>query len=98
MKWASAVSDALSLDQAVQAACEGVCAGLDGDQADLAFVFVSAHHADRFLDVPALIGPRLRVGLLTGCSGGGVIGAGREIENRPGFSITAAVLPGVQAR
>ena len=30
-----------------------------------------------------------------GCSGGGVIGAGREVEHRPGFAMTAAHLPDV---
>jgi small ligand-binding sensory domain FIST len=96
MKWASSASDASSLDDAVQAACDGVRSGLGGDEADLAFVFVSAHHSERFLDVPGLIERYLRIGLLTGCSGGGVIGAGREIENRPGLSITAATLPSVK--
>jgi small ligand-binding sensory domain FIST len=95
MKWASGASDASSLEEAVRTACDGVRSGLGGDAADLAFVFVSAHHADRFLEVPSLVDRSLRVGLVTGCSAGGVIGAGHEIENRPGLSVTAATLPGV---
>ena len=34
-------------------------------------------------------------GLLLGCSAGGVIGGGRELEEQPGLSLTAAALPGV---
>ena len=30
-----------------------------------------------------------------GCSGGGIIGAGMEVEQRPALSVTAATLPGV---
>jgi small ligand-binding sensory domain FIST len=33
--------------------------------------------------------------VLIGCTAGGVIGGGREIEQRPGLSLTAASLPGV---
>jgi small ligand-binding sensory domain FIST len=33
---------------------------------------------------------------VVGCSAGGIIGAGREVEERPALSITAARLPGVQ--
>ena len=35
-------------------------------------------------------------GVLIGCSGGGVIGDGREVEHRPGLAMTAAALPGVE--
>ena len=35
------------------------------------------------------------VGMLLGCSGGGIIGGGKEIEQKPAFSLTAAHLPGV---
>ncbi|MGH7821143.1 MAG: FIST signal transduction protein, partial [Candidatus Binatia bacterium] len=34
--------------------------------------------------------------LLIGCSAGGVIGGGHEVEGAPGLSITAALLPGVR--
>jgi len=60
--------------------------------------FVSPHHAAGFAHVPALIAAELGSGLLIGCSAGGVIGGGKEIEQRPGFSLTAATLPGVTVR
>ena len=34
--------------------------------------------------------------MLFGCSAGGVIGGGREVENRAGISLTVAHLPGVE--
>jgi small ligand-binding sensory domain FIST len=98
MKWASSASDAASLDEAMETVSGAVGSGLGGDSADLAFVFVSPHHAERFIEIPSLIARRLQAGLVIGCSGGGVIGAGHEIENRPGLSITAARLPGVDIR
>jgi len=63
---------------------------------DLIVAFASEHYADEFDRIPDLIQAHLPAGLLIGCSAGGVIGGGREIEQRPGFSLTAAVLPGVE--
>jgi small ligand-binding sensory domain FIST len=71
---------------------------LDGAAPDLTIAFVSAHHAAGFDRVPALLGAELGSGLLIGCSAGGVIGGGKEIEQRPGVSLTAATLPGVTVR
>jgi len=48
--------------------------------------------------VPGLVRATLGGGLLLGCSAGGVIGGGSEVEERPAFSLTAAVLPGVDIR
>ena len=96
MKWSSAISDSPSLDEAVSA-CAGIVQGeLDGQTPDLTVAFVSAHHAASYQALPDLVGRHLGVTLLVGCSAGGVIGAGKEIEERPGFSLTAASLPDVQ--
>lgn len=98
MRWASAVSDQFSLGQAAIEACGKVSAGLHGDPPDLAIVFVSAHHSPEFDDVAHLVYQALRPKVLIGCSGGGVIGGGAEVEDRTGFSVTAATLPGVDIR
>ncbi|HSP95747.1 MAG TPA: FIST N-terminal domain-containing protein [Candidatus Dormibacteraeota bacterium] len=95
MKWASAGSDEARLDQAIARAASIVRAELGGCQPDLVVAFVSPHHAAEFDRVPARIAEHLPGALLLGCSGGGVIGGGREIEQRPGVSLTAAYLPGV---
>jgi small ligand-binding sensory domain FIST len=88
MRWASAISDRTSgvdaLDEAV-ALVRGRLGRLD-----LAIVFASPslarELAPRLADVPAAT--------LIGCSGAGIIGEAREIEDRPSVSVTAAELPG----
>ena len=95
MKWASAASDDGDLRQAITHAASGLRAQLGGCQPDLLVAFVSPHHAEAFDRVPALLADAVPGALLLGCSGGGVIGGGHEIEQRPGVSLTAAFLPGV---
>ena len=95
MKWVSAVSEHRVLKYAVAECAGELRSALGGRAPDLAVAFVSPHHAARYGEVPELVGEMLGDCALTGCSGGGVIGAGREVENRPGFSLAAAYLPGV---
>ena len=89
MRWASAISDRTSAVDALDEAIASVRRRLD--RLDLAIVFASPSLArqlgSRLADVPA--------GTLVGCSGAGIIGAAREIEDRPAVSVTAAELPGV---
>ena len=95
MKWASASSDEANLERALRRVASVVRAGLEGCRPDLLVAFVSAHHAAQFERVPKLLAEELPGALLLGCSAGGVIGGGREIEQRPGVSLSAAFLPGV---
>jgi len=95
MRWSSAASTAPTLAAAIDEAAGGVRVALDGVAPDLAVAFVSPHHASSFDALPGLIRDALGGGLLLGCSAGGVIGAGRELEEQPGVSLTAATLPGV---
>jgi small ligand-binding sensory domain FIST len=96
MRWASTVSDEPLLERAVTAAAATLRTQLGNTRPDLLVVFVSAHHAADFERVPALMAGAFEPGLLLGCSAGGVIGGGREVEQRPGLSVTAAVLPDVE--
>jgi small ligand-binding sensory domain FIST len=96
MKWASSCADDAHLARAVARAASAVHDGLGGATPDLIVAFVSPQHAEQFARVPSLVREALGAGLLFGCSAGGVIGGGREIEQRPALSLTAAVLPGVQ--
>ena len=96
MKWSSAVSGDPSLEGAVDECAASVLEGLEGRRPDLAFVFPSAAHAADYGDVPDLVRSRLGDSPLLGCSGGGVIGAGREVEGGPGFALAAAALPGAE--
>ncbi|MDA0769606.1 MAG: FIST C-terminal domain-containing protein [Chloroflexi bacterium] len=96
MKWSSAVSDKYSLTEAVAETAYSIHNELGEGIPDLVVAFVSAHHSPEYDALPQLIGDHFGPTLLLGCSGGGVIGSGTEIEQRPGFAITAALLPGVQ--
>ena len=95
MKWASAISEQHTLKAAVQEAAERVKADLGGGTPDLLMVFVSNTYRAEYDQVPDIIADISPVENLIGCSGGGVIGEGKEVENRPAVSITGAILPDV---
>jgi small ligand-binding sensory domain FIST len=95
MKWASAISEAPSLAAAVDEAAERVRAELGGARADLVVAFVAREYEAGYPDVPRQIAAHFPGALLVGCSAGGVIGAGREVEERGALSLTVASLPGV---
>ncbi len=95
MRWSSAVSDEPILERAVASVAGEVLAGMDGVPIDLAVVFVSHHFAKRYGDVAALLREAAPHRTLLGCTAGGVIGGGREVEQRSGLSLTAAALPDV---
>lgn len=98
MKWASAASDRAELAAAIEEAAAAVRRQLGECPADLIIAFVSSHHAGAYGEVPARLRDALGDGLLLGCSAGGVIGGGHEIEQRPGVALLAAYLPGVMIR
>ncbi len=98
MRWGSAASTAPRLAAAVGEAAGAVRAALDGATPDLVVAFVSPHHAEAYGELPDLARDALGGGLLLGCSAGGVIGGGRELEDQPALSLTAATLPDVTLR
>ena len=95
MKWASALSGETSLTDAVNECAANVKEQLGGASADLAVIFTSSHHQADFEEIPGLLRDGLAPRMVIGCSGGGIIGNGTEVEQLPAFSITAANLPGV---
>ena len=96
MRWSSAVSDSPVLSDAVASCARKVRADLGDSECDLAIVFVSPEHQAAYDSVPDLMGEHFEGSLLLGCSGQGVIGDGREVEHRSGFSVTVAELPDVE--
>jgi len=96
MKWASCVSTQETIEACVEEAVASVTQQLAGRDADLTVIFVSPHFRTQYRAIPQLLRDRMPVGLLLGCSGGGIIGGGKEIEQKPAFSLTAAHLPGVE--
>jgi small ligand-binding sensory domain FIST len=95
MRWASALSETPATRDAVADATARVKRELGDEAPQLVALFASPHHAsDERL--PSLVKAAFPSALLFGCSGAGVIGAGREVEARPALSLTAAVLPDVR--
>jgi small ligand-binding sensory domain FIST len=98
MQWVSTLSVTQRLNEAVTEVADAARAALGGVRPDLAVVFASPQHAAEYERVPELLRAQLDPAVLVGCSAGGVIGDGREVEGAPGLSVTAAVLPGVRVR
>ena len=95
MKWASALSEQTPLANAIEECVVNVCQQLGESAPELAVVFVSSNHGEQFEELPGMVGEKLGHPLVLGCSGGGIIGNGVEVEQQPAVSITAANLPDV---
>jgi small ligand-binding sensory domain FIST len=96
VRWASSISDAEDLSAAVEQASDDLERQLDGTACDLLLAFVSPEHRSRWHELPAALRDRFPHAVLLGCSAGGVIGDGRELEQAPGLSLAGARLPGVE--
>ena len=96
MKWASAISTQPEATTAIAETAAAVKEELGDQAADLVILFASPHYRDSMVLLPSLVREKFPRARLIGCTGGGIIGAGREVEHRPAISLTAASLPGVQ--
>jgi small ligand-binding sensory domain FIST len=98
MKWTSALSEQLVLDDAIAECGVAIKNSIGDETLDLAVAFISPHYEESYERVADLMAQTLGAKHVFGCSGGGVIGNGLEIEQRAGISITAAVLPNVDIK
>ena len=98
MNWTSALSENPVLEEAIAECGVAIKNVVGGETLDLAVAFISPHYEDSYDRVADLIAETLGAKHVFGCSGGGVIGNGVEVEQRAGVSITAAVLPNVNVR
>lgn len=98
MKWASALSAETRLESAVKETALAIKQQMDGATPDFLTLFVSRHFAQRYEDVGALMADRLPARVVLGSSAAGVIGQAQELEEKPGLSVTAALLPDVKIR
>ncbi len=96
MKWVCAISDEPDLDAAFRDAADELFGGLAGADPDLVLGFASIHHRGSYAKLIELVGKEFPRSLLLGCSARSVIGAHRELEEQPGLSLAAAILPGVE--
>jgi len=98
MKWVSSASDAAEAVDALEGALAPVLEVLGGTQPDLLLLFISEHHRPAQARIAEPLRKRWPGSLLLGCSARSVIGGGRELEEGPGLSLSAALLPGVSLR
>ncbi len=96
MKWSSSSASNVNLRACVAQASAGIRSQLGGAKPDIVLAFVSPHFRDALPLLPTLVDEHLPSAHMAGCTAGGVIGGGVEIENRPALSLVAAVLPGVR--
>ena len=98
MKWVSSLSTKVSLESAVNEVTQQVLSGLEGRSPDLGILFVSNTFASEYPRLLPLIAEKINIKHLIGCSGGGIVGDGRELEQLPALSLLVAHLPNVQMR
>lgn len=96
MRWSSAISEERDLGAALDAAVADLRTRHAAAPVDLAVAFVSHHFSSFYERFPEELAQRLDAGVMVGCSAGGVIGNGREVEQRPAIALTVAHLPGVR--
>ena len=94
MKWYSSVSEKRNIREAFEECTLNINRGAD-DQINLVLAFVGSDFADSYSLLPNMVADEFPGAVFIGCSGNGVIGNAKEIEHRPGFSLSAAILPDV---
>lgn len=95
LRFVSAASELIDSDGAVHECLAKLQEQLAGAKPHLLFLFASPHHRDAYALIQETLLADLDPQHLVGCSGGGIIGGGRELEDVPGLSVTAAVLDDV---
>src|SRR3989338_6309326 len=94
MQWSSAISEQQNIETALRECHNKIEKELAG-RPDLCFAFVSPHYSKVYGQVPSRIYDFVQPKVFLGCSAGGIIGGGKEIEQKPAVSLTCAVLPEV---
>ena len=98
MRWATAVSRNTSFEAALLECADGVRESLGPGPVTLALAFVTPHFAQFHGKLHEALVESLGPGTLLGCSAGGVIGGGEEVEQTPAITLVAARLPDVTVR
>jgi small ligand-binding sensory domain FIST len=98
MKWASHLSTQNNIEACVDESVEAILSQMDGKAVDLTIIFVSPQFKGKYEEIPKLIRDRISSGHFLGCSGGGIVGGGKEAEQQAAFSMTCANLPDVEIK
>lgn len=94
MNWASVASTLHHTRSALDESSDQLQVAL-GAPPDLVVAFVSPHHGPAFEPLVGGLSDRFPGAVVLGCTAGGVVGGGQEIERRAGLSLTGATLPDV---
>ena len=95
MRWSSVLSTQTESDVAISVAVSAIQDQLGDAAADLVLIFASGHSPEAWGVFLPIIRDAYPEATILGCSGGGVVGGGREVEGQTSLSLTAASLPDV---
>ncbi len=98
MRWATSIATSTATDDTVLEAVDGISTQLGAARPDLVMAFVTDHLAGGFGRLSSEIARRFPGAAIAGCTAGGAIGGGIEVEHRPALALVAASLPDARAR
>lgn len=93
MKWVSGISTRVSLEAAVKEVTQKVLDSLAGRSPDFGVVFISNTFASEYPRLMPLLAEYISIQHLIGCSGGGIVGGGEELEDLPALSLLVGHIP-----
>lgn len=96
MKWHSSISTSNSLEKSIRDVVTDIKRNFSAKTADLGLLFVSSYFRQEVVDLWPMLQKELPIRHLLGCTAGGVIGGGNEVEMQPALSLTVAELPNVK--
>ena len=96
LRFASALSRNTDTEAAVRDLADAVRAQIGQATLDLAFVFFSAHHAEKAHLIATMMRDELSVEVCLGCSGEGIIAGAEELETAAALTLWVACLPQVR--
>lgn len=96
MQWKSHLSTNSNLESAITEIAKELSTALPNRPPDLLVAFPSGYSAEETLHLPKLLSEKLPHRFLLGCTAGGVIGGGEEVERRTALSLCAAWMPDVE--
>ncbi len=96
MQWASAISTESDPKAALTEIKRSISEQLGGPHADLICAFVSPQYGEVLAHISERVLAHFAPRAFIGCTGSGIVGGLREIEEVPAVSICAARLPGVE--
>lgn len=94
LTFASAMSGELLTADAQGEVFDALSQQLGDSRADLVLVFATMHHEAGLQQICAEVEAKLKPRVIIGCTCGGVIGVRHELQQGPGLSVLAGVMPG----